>query len=96
MRAMIMLAPVMMLALTAGSAAAEESSTAANGEAAATGFGSMTRDWTRLQTSGSAASRIARPMPGDAATNVYQRYADSFKHPIPEKFERDSFTTKEN
>ena len=90
MRAMIMLAAV----LAAASVHAEDSSTAGNGEAAAS-FGAVTRDWTSLQTSGSAASRTARPLPGDAATNVYSRYAESFKHPIPEKFERDSFATKE-
>jgi len=96
MRAMILLVPVLALAFTAGSACAEESSGTASGEAAATSFGSTTRDWTNLQTSGSAASRTARPLPGDAAKNIYDRYADSFKHPIPEKFERDSFATKEN
>ncbi|WP_293390270.1 DUF3613 domain-containing protein [Nevskia sp.] len=90
-----MLVPVLALAFTAGSACAEESSSAGNGEAAAASFGSTTRDWTQLQASGSAASRTARPLPGDAAKNIYDRYADSFKHPIPEKFDRDSFTTKE-
>lgn len=96
MRAKIMLVPVLALAFTAGSASAEESSSTASGDAAVASFGSTTRDWTSLQTSGSAASRTARPLPGDAAKNIYDRYADSFKHPIPEKFERDSFATKEN
>lgn len=95
MRAKIMLVPVLALAFTAGSACAEQSSGAASGEAAAASFGSTTRDWTNLQTSGSAASRTARPLPGDASKNIYDRYADSFKHPIPEKFDRDSFATKE-
>lgn len=59
----------------------------------ATGFGSGARSWMDLQTSGSAASTTARPLPGDVATHVYERYANSFKHPIPETFEPESFST---
>jgi hypothetical protein len=57
------------------------------------GFGAGTRSWVDLQVSGSAASTIARPLPGEAATNVYERYANSFKQPIPAKFDRESFAT---
>ena len=68
---------------------AEGASTAST----ATGFGSSARGWVDLQASGSAASVTARPLPGDAATNAYERYANSFKHPIPESFKRESFST---
>lgn len=57
------------------------------------GFGANARNWMDLQASGSAASVTARPLPGDAATNAYERYANSFKHPIPESFKRESFST---
>lgn len=60
----------------------------------ATGFGSSARSWVDLQTSGSAASVTARPLPGDAATNAYERYANSFKHPIPESFKRESLSAE--
>ncbi|WP_293367503.1 DUF3613 domain-containing protein [Nevskia sp.] len=59
-----------------------------------TGFGSVARSWVDLQVSGSAASVTARPLPGDAATNAYDRYANSFKQPIPESFERESFSSE--
>lgn len=55
--------------------------------------GTETRGWTALQVEGKAASDVARPMPGEIAERVYQRYADSFSHPIPEKLTQDSFTT---
>lgn len=100
MRAMIMLA----LVIAAGSARAETAEAdaaaapaaaeapAAEG-AAATGFGSSTRSWVGLQASGRAASAEARPLPGDAAKNVYERYTNSFKQPIPDKFDRESFAS---
>ena len=53
--------------------------------------GADTREWIDLQTGGSAASPEARPMPGDIAQKTYQRYADSFAQPIPEKLGRESF-----
>lgn len=57
-----------------------------------TGFGASSRSWVDLQASGSAASVTARPLPGDAASNAYERYANSFKQPIPESFKRESFS----
>jgi len=42
--------------------------------------------WMQLQSSG----RIAGPrytLSGKAATNIYQRYLNSFRHPIPEQFD---------
>lgn len=65
----------------------------ASAAAAGGGFGAGTRNWLELQVSGSAASTTARPLPGDAASHVYERYSNSFKHPIPEKFARESFST---
>ena len=52
---------------------------------------SAARDWLELQTSGRAASPVARPMPGDIAERSYQRYAESFSQPIPEKLDREGF-----
>lgn len=54
------------------------------------GFGAETRAWTELQASGSAATGDARPMPGEVADAVYQRYVNSFKHPIPQQFQQTS------
>lgn len=56
------------------------------------GFGSQTRFWLATQTSGVSAVTDERPMPGEAATLVYQRYLASFTHPIPERYESDSFS----
>jgi hypothetical protein len=57
------------------------------------GFGSQTRLWLGTQTSGVSAVSDERPMPGEVATLVYQRYLNSFTHPIPERYETDSFKT---
>ena len=56
--------------------------------------GPGTRSWVDLQTSGAAASAVARPMPGDIAERVYKRHADSFAHPIPEELGRESFVSE--
>lgn len=53
-------------------------------------LGDETKAWVDLQTSGQRASGAARPMPGEIADNVYQRYLDSFKQPIPAEFKRQS------
>ena len=57
------------------------------------GFGSQTRLWLATQTDGTYAVTDERPMPGEVATMVYQRYLKSFTHPIPERYESDSFKT---
>jgi len=57
------------------------------------GFGSQTRFWLETQASGAYAVTDDRPMPGEVATLVYQRYLNSFTHPIPERYESDSFKT---
>lgn len=53
--------------------------------------GPETRAWLDFQTGGTAASTVERPMAGEVADRVYQRYADSFAVPIPETFERERF-----
>lgn len=53
-------------------------------------IGKETKTWIDLQTSGKQASGAPRPMPGEMADNVYQRYLDSFKQPIPAEFKRQS------
>ena len=73
------------LLLLAGPAHAQES--APSPEA----VGPETRSWVDLQTGGSVASTVDRPMPGDIATRVYQRHADSFAKPIPDSLGREAF-----
>lgn len=55
--------------------------------------GEQTRAWLDLQASGTQASTAERPMTGELAERVYQRYLDSFTHPIPEQFKREAFTS---
>ncbi len=59
-------------------------------------LGSEARAWLELQQSGRQASGTPRPMPGEIADNVYQRYLDSFKLPIPAEFKRQSTTDSGN
>jgi Ni/Co efflux regulator RcnB len=54
-------------------------------------FGKDTRAWLDLQRSGHAAWGHPRPLSGEAADRVYERYLRSFTHPIPEAFERGGF-----
>lgn len=53
-------------------------------------LGDEAKAWIDLQKSGKQASGTPRPMPADIADKVYQRYADSFKQPIPAEFKRQS------
>lgn len=53
-------------------------------------LGAEAKAWIDLQKSGTQASGTPRPMPADIADKVYQRYADSFKQPIPVEFKRQS------
>lgn len=61
-------------------------------QAAVPAPGTEARAWTQLQASGQAAVADLRPLPGEVADKVYQRYLDSFGQPIPESFQRESFT----
>lgn len=53
-------------------------------------LGAESKTWVELQKSGKQATPAPSPMPGEIADNVYQRYADSFKQPIPAEFKRQS------
>ena len=53
-------------------------------------LGDESKAWIELQKGGTQASGAARPMSADIADKVYQRYADSFKQPIPAEFKRQS------
>ena len=50
--------------------------------------GTHTRAWLDLQRGGAQASDTPRPMSGDQAQRIHERYLESFSHPIPE-FYRD-------
>jgi len=77
---------VVVMALAAGSAIADENRAA---------YGDQTRAWMELQKS---PQNKAPPqgMPGEAADRVYQRYLQSFTRPIPERFERDRVNSDSN
>jgi hypothetical protein len=49
--------------------------------------GEETRRWLELQRSGTAASTTRQTVSGPIADAIYQRYVDSFKHPIPEFYQ---------
>ncbi|HVT35139.1 MAG TPA: DUF3613 domain-containing protein, partial [Nevskiaceae bacterium] len=55
-----------------------------------TRVGSQTQAWTDLQKSNMASSAAPRPMPGEVADKVYQRYVNSFGNPIPDLYTRDT------
>lgn len=69
-----------------GAATVVAPAAAGDDRSAAYSPGSVTRDWLRLQREGSSAG-AAQPLPGAAATLLYQRYLNSFKNPIPAQFE---------
>ena len=85
--------PFAALAQPDGTAASTPAAAPASAPVAGQGFGSQTRFWLATQTSGISSVTEERPMPGEAATLVYQRYLNSFTHPIPERYESDSFKT---
>ncbi|MDO9422613.1 MAG: DUF3613 domain-containing protein [Methylobacter sp.] len=51
--------------------------------------GEETRAWLELQRSGVAASTTRQTVAGPVADEIYRRYVDSFKHPIPEFYKSD-------
>ena len=55
-------------------------------------IGHQSQHWLDIQTSGALATDTQREMAGPVAERVYQRYLDSFTHPIPEQFPRESFS----
>lgn len=48
--------------------------------------GKVTSNWLTQQAQGQQASANKQEMAGTTAKNVYQRYQDSFTHPVPDKF----------
>ncbi|ULQ45356.1 DUF3613 domain-containing protein [Flagellatimonas centrodinii] len=58
-----------------------------------TADGEATRAWLAQQKGDVATVPTPQAMPGDVADRVYQRYLDSFSHPIPEAFSRDKFNS---
>lgn len=61
-------------------------------------FAHRTRSWLDIQRAGVQAAPLPQ-MSGPVAGRVYQRYLESFEHPIPEYFSataRGSFTTDGN
>ncbi|MFA5939826.1 MAG: DUF3613 domain-containing protein [Sinimarinibacterium sp.] len=62
-------------------------------EPRAPALGDDTRTWLEYQESGRGAEGEARPMPGEVADKVYQRYLNSFDNKIPERFERENFVS---
>jgi hypothetical protein len=51
--------------------------------------GEETRRWLELQSSGAAASTTRQTVSGPVADAIYQRYVESFTHPIPEFYKSD-------
>lgn len=84
------LIPLAVLVCAFAAQAQEPGSTAAP----APTLGVDTRAWLELQTSGSASVSEVRPVAGEVATEVYQRYVNSFKYAIPETFPRDAFVSQ--
>lgn len=77
---------LLVMALAAGPLMAGESSNQASPPT-----GETTRAWLELQRSNNASWGTPRPMPGEVAQRVYERYLQSFEAPIPTEFERESF-----
>ena len=65
------------------------------GAVALDAVGERTREALALQREGRAAAPT-RPMPEPAAKRSYERYLESFSHPIPEQFDRnDGFDVRD-
>lgn len=77
----------MLFAATSIANAAEMQTGAA--PTAASEAAAETRAWLELQRSGRAGAP-ARSTSGAVASRAYQRYLDSFEHPLPAFFERES------
>ncbi|HEY0914021.1 MAG TPA: DUF3613 domain-containing protein [Solimonas sp.] len=62
--------------------------------AAAPAHGDESRAWLDLQAGGNAASPTPASLPGEVADRVYARYLKSFEQPIPERLEREKFSSE--
>lgn len=79
--------------LTASMLAALATQVAVADEPAPAPLGTDTRAWLQLQASGNASKGELRPMPGEVADKVYDRYLQSFDNQIPDEFERETFVS---
>lgn len=81
-------------AILLGSACAGVALAADSGEAVpGAAFGSQTDAWLSMQLNPAYTANDPRPIPGEVANKTYIRYLNSFSHPIPEQFERQSFSS---
>jgi uncharacterized membrane protein YgcG len=81
-------------AIMLGSASADIALAADSGEAVpGAAFGSQTDAWLSMQLNPAYTANDPRPIPGEVANKTYIRYLNSFSHPIPEQFERQSFSS---
>jgi hypothetical protein len=84
MRMLAIPAALLMLAAIVLAGAAHAQASQAPAQAAPTAVGDTTRGLLALQRDGRRASATPRPIDGPVAETSYQRYLDSFRHPIPE------------
>jgi hypothetical protein len=70
----------------ADAADANEAPAARPVPAAPARVGDATAGMLALQRDGTAASPVARPVPGEVAARNYQRYLKSFDYPIPDRY----------
>lgn len=62
-------------------------------DAPADASGVMLDRWIDLQVAGTQSVSESPALPGPIASKIYDRYANSFSHAIPERFEREAFGT---
>jgi hypothetical protein len=82
------LAVALVLSLLSGAVLAQQGTASATPAAQ---DAAETRNWIELQQRAGESPAAPRPMAGEVADQVYQRYLKSFSHPIPEQFERGKF-----
>ncbi|THF64458.1 DUF3613 domain-containing protein [Pseudothauera rhizosphaerae] len=72
---------------TAHPVAPHPQSAPANEAAPAAAATEPTRAWLALQRSGAAASAQPQPLSGEVMEKVYERYLESFAHPVPDELD---------
>ncbi|WP_294370736.1 DUF3613 domain-containing protein [Pseudacidovorax sp.] len=77
--------PAPSVAPSGGSGAALDETAAATDQPALP-VGAATQRLLALQRSGTMASATPRPIPGEVAHRSYERYLNSFNHPIPDRY----------
>ncbi len=95
-RAVATTAAFIIAAMSAGAALAQTSAPAPTQDSATivprSGFGGETDVWMAMQLNPAYTANDSRPIPGEVANRTFVRYLGSFTHPIPEQFERQSFS----